>query len=179
MEVLFRFHIFYQNLLPSASFTYPHQSHQENTLRLYKMCFSADTCLSCSSATFPPLEVWSVFRGLSCQPVCLGAPRACWCCPRRAAGWCCSPAQGQQQPGKCPWSASWAPSPSASRSAGNSASPSSPLETYSPRFLFIPCRRDKAPRWLLRKCSQNRFTLTFKSCGLGVTAGDWFQWSLN
>lgn len=40
-------------------------------------------------------------------------------------------------------------------------------------------KRDKAPRWLLRKCSQNRFTLTFESCGLGVTAGDWFQWSLN
>lgn len=145
------------------------------------MRFSADTCLSCSSATFLPLEAWSAFRGLSCQPVCEGAPRACWCCPRRGAGWHHNPARGQLQPGRCPWSASLAPSPSASRSAGNFSSWSFPRGTYSPKFLFTQCRRQiKAQGGCLIKCAQNRFTLSFKSCELGVTVRDcWFQWSLN
>lgn len=144
------------------------------------MCFSADTCLSCFSATFLQLEVWSAFRELSCQPVCVGAPRACWCCPRRAAGWCCSPAQGQQQPGRCPWSASSAPSPSASHSAGNFASWSFPLETYSPKFLFMQGRRQIKPQGgCLMKCSQSRSTPNFVR-GLGFTVGNcWFQWNLN
>lgn len=145
------------------------------------MCFSADTCLSCSSATFLPLEEWFAFRGLSLQTVCVGAPRACWCCLWRAAGWRRSPARRRWQPGRCLWSASSAPSPSASRSAGNFSSWSFPLETYSPKFLVIQCRRQLKPQGpCLIKCSQNRFTLSFKSCELGITVGDcWFQWSLS